>query len=174
MGGKWYLQAWSQGAGTSGFLYYFIVADVLRELGVTSIEMLVFALLSGLKSLLCIYFLLPYPELKHGVREGNAGYFGEEYRPFPHLAGRSCLCWKLMSLQIRFFNAYSDGKIEQPLPVVTAHPPPVGISCLAVSHWFELPCFQCSVAPLLLGGCCGFKRVSSFLTTALSRAWCEL
>lgn len=45
---RWYLQAWSQGAGTSGF-FYFTVADVLRELGVTSIEMLIFALLSGLK-----------------------------------------------------------------------------------------------------------------------------
>lgn len=43
---KCYLQAWSQGAGTSGFLYYFTVAGVLRELGVTLIEMLLFALLS--------------------------------------------------------------------------------------------------------------------------------
>lgn len=72
---RWYLQAWSQGAGTSGF-FYFTVADVLRELGVTSIEMLIFALLSGLKRLLCIYFLLLYTELEHGVREGSEGYFG--------------------------------------------------------------------------------------------------
>lgn len=74
---RWYLQAWSQGAGTSGF-FYFTVADVLRELGVTSIEMLIFALLSGLKRLLCIYFLLLYTELEHGVREGSEGYFGGE------------------------------------------------------------------------------------------------
>lgn len=46
---RWYLQAWSQGAGTSGFFFYFTVADVLRELGVTPIEMLILALLSGLK-----------------------------------------------------------------------------------------------------------------------------
>lgn len=45
---RWYLHAWSQGAGTSGF-FYFTVADVLRELGVTSIQMLILALLSGLK-----------------------------------------------------------------------------------------------------------------------------
>lgn len=78
MGGKMvHLQAWSQGAGTSGF-FYFTVADVLRELGVTSIEMLIFALLSGLKRLLCIYFLLLYTELEHGVREGSEGYFGGE------------------------------------------------------------------------------------------------
>lgn len=75
-----------------------------------------------------------------------------------------------MSLLIRFSNAYSDGKIEQSLPVVTALLSPVEIS----SCWFELPCFQCCVAPLLLGGCCGFKGVSSLLTSALSRAWHEL
>lgn len=31
------------------FFFYFTVADVLRELGVTSIQMLILALLSGLK-----------------------------------------------------------------------------------------------------------------------------
>lgn len=40
-----------------------------------------------------------------------------------------------MSLLIRFLNAYSDGKIEQSLPVGTAHLPPVEISSFwAVPH----------------------------------------
>lgn len=39
-----------------------------------------------------------------------------------------------MSLLIRFFNAYSDGKIEQSLPVVTAHLPPVEMSSVWLFH----------------------------------------
>lgn len=46
-----------------------------------------------------------------------------------------------MPLLMRFFNAYSDGKIEQSLPVATAHLPPVEIS----SIWLFQTEFCCPV-----------------------------
>lgn len=47
-----------------------------------------------------------------------------------------------MSLLIRFFGVYSDGKIEQSLAVVTAHLPAVEIS----SVWLFHPDFSCPVS----------------------------
>lgn len=101
-------------------------------------------------------YLFSSPLHRAEAWKGVKGFWGwGKYRPFHYLSGRSCLCWKLMSLLIRFFNAYSDGKLEQSLPVVTAHLllwRPALFGCFTL---IELPCSQCCV--LCFGGDLGLQ-----------------
>lgn len=62
-----------------------------------------------------------------------------------------------MSLLIRFFGVYSDGKIEQSLAVVTAHLPAVEISSVWLFHPISAALFPVLCGSSGLGGLLGHQ-----------------